>query len=506
MALAPLSQTLILTADGSNVLLDKAVAIPIGAIAPPPSFTVAPSITPGSGTTATMFAANDGTVEDGTVNGRRWLLSGIAIGTGATVKPDSAGSLVLEVSALGTGGVTTVKSAAVTVAAILAPAFSGNPTVSPGSGTTAATYTATDPTVSNGTITMRQWLLGTTVLGTGATIVPGPGNSGSLTRKVTALGTDGSTITITSAAVTVSAIPAPVFSGSPTISPTSGDTSTTFAATDPTISNGTITARAWLLGTTIIGTGSSIVPSVGNNGQLTRRVTGVGTDGSTIVATSDAITVAVAQVILKALTVSVGSGTVGKAISSTISSLTSGSRIELTGAGAAGLSISGAVITGTPTAAGPVYVVETLAGATNSPRTSSALITIAEPAPTPTNTYANSTKVYANNSAFSPDLVGVEQRLSALGGSYDQYRVDYGTGANTASGDTVYAALVKLQNWIATIEAANAPRAFFSDPFFADGMFARDGTSSTPAPTPTPTPTPVFFSDSFLTDGMFARG
>jgi hypothetical protein len=44
----------------------------------------------------------------------------------------------------------------------------------------------------------------------------------------------------------------------------------------------------------------------------------------------------------------------------------------------------------------------------------------------------------------------------ALGGSYSQYRVDYGSGPNTASGDTVYAALVKLQNWVAAIEAANA--------------------------------------------------
>jgi hypothetical protein len=472
LALAPLSQTLVLTADGSNVVLDKAATIPIGAIAPPPSFTVAPSITPGSGTTATTFTANDGTVEDGAITGRRWLLSGNPIGTGLTVKADAAGSLVLEVSALGTGGVATAKSTGVTVAAIPAPFFSSKPVISPASGNTAATYTATDPTVTNGTITLRQWFLGAKLLGDGPTIVPGPGNSGSLTRKVTALGTDGSTIAVVSVEVTVAAIPAPSFSGDPAVSPTSGDTSTTYTATDPTISNGTITAREWFLGTKRLGTDPSVVPGVGNNGQLTRRVTGVGTDGSTIVATSDAITVAVAQVILKALTVSVGSGTVGKAISSTISGLTSGSRIELTGAGAAGLSISGAVITGTPTAAGPVYVIETLAGATNSPRTSSALITVAEPAPTPTNTYANSTRVYANNASFSPDLLDVEQRLVALGSRFTQYRVDYGSGPNTATGDTVYAALVKLQNWIAAIEADRG-RAFFTDPFFANGMFAR---------------------------------
>jgi hypothetical protein len=74
--------------------------------------------------------------------------------------------------------------------------------------------------------------------------------------------------------------------------------------------------------------------------------------------------------------------------------------------------------------------------------------------PTPSDTYANSTSVYANQSSVLPDLLGVEQRLLALGGSYSRYRVDYGTGPNTATGDTVYAALVKLQSWVAAIETA----------------------------------------------------
>jgi hypothetical protein len=85
--------------------------------------------------------------------------------------------------------------------------------------------------------------------------------------------------------------PAPSFSGKPTVSPTSGDTSATYTASDPTVSNGTIISRAWLIGTTVIGTGPSIVPGVGNDGQLSRRVTAVGDDGSTIVTTSNSITV-----------------------------------------------------------------------------------------------------------------------------------------------------------------------------------------------------------------------
>lgn len=70
--------------------------------------------------------------------------------------------------------------------------------------------------------------------------------------------------------------------------------------------------------------------------------------------------------------------TVGEAYSGTTAGRTDGSTLSLTGAGAAGLSInstSGA-ITGTPSAAGPVNVVETLAGADGSPKTSAAVITV----------------------------------------------------------------------------------------------------------------------------------
>ena len=80
--------------------------------------------------------------------------------------------------------------------------------------------------------------------------------------------------------------------------------------------------------------------------------------------------------VLNALTVSPSSATVGTAYSGTINGLTSGSSIALSGDGAAGLSIAGGVITGTPTTAGAVNIVETLAGATGSPRTSSGVVTV----------------------------------------------------------------------------------------------------------------------------------
>lgn len=91
-------------------------------------------------------------------------------------------------------------------AAVPAPTFSGSPTISPSSGDTSTTFTAADPTATGGTITARQWLLGSNVIGTGTTIVTGAGATGQLTRKVTAVSANGTTVSVTSAAVTVSAV------------------------------------------------------------------------------------------------------------------------------------------------------------------------------------------------------------------------------------------------------------------------------------------------------------
>lgn len=84
--------------------------------------------------------------------------------------------------------------------------------------------------------------------------------------------------------------------------------------------------------------------------------------------------------VLAAIVAAPAVATVGEAYSGTTTGRTVGSTLALTGAGAAGLTIDGTsgAITGTPTAEGPVDVVETLAGATGSPRTSAAVITVSE--------------------------------------------------------------------------------------------------------------------------------
>ncbi len=199
--------------------------------------------------------------------------------------------------------------------------------------------------------------------------------------------------------------PAPAFTAQPSISPTSGTVGDTFTGSDGTITNSMSVARQWLLnGTAISGATNSTYVSTAA-GNLTYRVTATGAGGTTP-ATSTAVTVNAAAVTptLNALTVSNGSGTVGSAYSGTISGTTSGSSLALTGAGAPGLSISGTTISGTPTTAGAVNIVETLSGATNSPRTTSNVITVAASStgPTYTATGKSAKQHYASGASNPP--------------------------------------------------------------------------------------------------------
>ena len=88
-----------------------------------PAFTTPPSISPATGTAGvTTFTASDGAASNASGYTRRWLLSGTAIGTGATIKTDAAGSLVLEVTAHGPGG---DSAPALASAAVEGPAYLG---------------------------------------------------------------------------------------------------------------------------------------------------------------------------------------------------------------------------------------------------------------------------------------------------------------------------------------------------------------------------------------------
>ena len=72
--------------DTFNALLKRMDAVEAaGVVAPPsaPAFTTQPSISPTSGTAgSTLFAVTPGTVSDGAVVARVWLLNGTAISSG----------------------------------------------------------------------------------------------------------------------------------------------------------------------------------------------------------------------------------------------------------------------------------------------------------------------------------------------------------------------------------------------------------------------------------------
>lgn len=80
------------------------------------------------------------------------------------------------------------------------------------------------------------------------------------------------------------------------------------------------------------------------------------------------------------LSLAPASATVGEVYSGTVTGITEGSALALSGTGSDGLTITGAEVSGTPTTAGAVDIVETLAGATNSPHTTSGALTVKEAA------------------------------------------------------------------------------------------------------------------------------
>ena len=84
---------------------------------------------------------------------------------------------------------------------------------------------------------------------------------------------------------------------------------------------------------------------------------------------------------LKALTIAPNNATVGQPYNGNITGKTASSVLALSGAGAAGLSINGSTVSGTPTAAGSVTITETLTGATNTPRQSAGVITVVAAGP-----------------------------------------------------------------------------------------------------------------------------
>jgi len=274
--------------DTVNALIKRIAALEAAGVpvaTPAPAFTTQPSISPTSGTAgSTLYAATPGTVSNGSVVSRAWLLNGVAISTGVTALPASSGTLAYQETASGPGGTTTstVQVAAVTVASVAptpAPSFTSQPSISPASGTAGATtFTATAGNVSNGSVTARSWTINGTVISTGLTA--SPASSGTLTYQETATGPGGTTqSTVQQVTVATAAAAAPAFITQPTVSPSTGTAgTTTYTATPGAVTNGTITSRAWSLNGSVISTGLTATPASG--GTLTYQEFATGTGGS----------------------------------------------------------------------------------------------------------------------------------------------------------------------------------------------------------------------------------
>jgi hypothetical protein len=396
--------------DTVNALIKRIAALEAAGVPveiPAPAFTTQPSISPTSGTAgSTLYAATPGTVSNGAVVSRVWLLNGVAISNGVTALPASSGTLAYQETASGPSGTTmsTVQVAAVTSATVTpspAPSFISQPSISPNTGTAGATtFTATAGNIGNGSITSRSWTINGTVISTGLTA--SPASSGTLTYQETATGSGGTTqSTVQQVTVATAAAAAPAFTAQPTVSPSTGTAgTTTYTATPGAVSNGTITSRAWSLNGSTISTGLTATPASG--GTLTYQEFATGTGGS---ASSSILT----------RTVSAAASTL--ALSPNALSIASNA--------AAGTLVSN--ISNVPASV------------------------------TPTVAPNDGRLIIAGDAASGWKVVIGMSTLSAGTINY----VVAAAGATSASG-------------VLTVSAASStPGAFFTDPFFTNGMFAR---------------------------------
>ena len=282
-----------------------------------------------------------------------------------------------------------VKVAAIAGTPTPAPTFATQPSVTPTTGTAGtATYTATPGTVMNGIISSRAWLLNGTSIST--TLSASPQSAGTLTYQETAAGDGGSaTSSVISASVAAAASPTVTLSAAQSKSEgNSGATLFTYTVTRSASSGAVAVPWSFTAGGTSADdfTGGTF-PAGGTVNMADGVATGtfsVSVNGDTVVEGNETFTVFIStpsgyvagtgtsatgtivndDVAPTNLTVARNPAFVGSAYNSTVSGKTAGSTLSLAGAGAAGLSVTGSTISGTPTAVGPVNIVETFADST----------------------------------------------------------------------------------------------------------------------------------------------
>jgi hypothetical protein len=289
--------------------------IPQGALkfanVPPaaPVFITDPSISPTTGISGeTLFTGNDGVFTNGVVTSRQWLLNNIVVASGNTVTPLLPGTLVYRVTVVGNGGTVVANSAAVTVDPAPPPLFTVDPSITPSAGIVGVTtYTGNDGEFTGGTITARDWYVGTEFVGSGPTNIPQI--TGNLTYRVTVVGNGGTTIA-NSAPASVELPDPPVFIRTPSVTPTSGLMNATFTADPGEWTGATSVTREWLVNNRVLigSNGLTVIPM--KVGQLVYRVT-LSNAAGTVVATSTPVTVNVNPAIAQPPTWITGSGYFG---------------------------------------------------------------------------------------------------------------------------------------------------------------------------------------------------
>lgn len=225
----------------------------------------------------------DPVVTYGNVTARRWLLGSTTLATTQTYTPAATGDHRFQADIKGADGSTVQSTATITVAAAAAPApsFTVQPSIS-GTPQVGQTLTGNSGTISNGSVSARQWLRdGVAISGaTAATYALVAADAGkSVTFRVTATGAGGST-DATSQAVTVAAAPTAVsISGTP---PTTGQVGTAYSFT-PSVANGSGTKTFTLSSGTLLG-GLSFNTATG---AITGTPTVAGTMSGLIVTVTD---------------------------------------------------------------------------------------------------------------------------------------------------------------------------------------------------------------------------
>ncbi|TXN43595.1 GDSL-type esterase/lipase family protein [Methylobacterium sp. WL7] len=232
--------------------------------------------------------------------------------------------------------------------------------------------------------------------------------------------TNPASITLTAAAAPVQAT-APA---APTITLTPGTAQISVAWTDGAANGAAITSHKLYRGTAsgsraLVGTIGTTSPytdtGLTNGTTYFYSLSAVNSAGEGAQSTEVSTTPVAAGPTLSALTLSPLTATAGSAYSGTITGKTSGSTVTATSSNGTTLTVSGSTVSGTFSAAGTptISLVETLAGATGSPRTSTAQITVSAPSFAPAEAYG-----YDTSTQFTKTkAAGTHTRLLMVGDS-----------------------------------------------------------------------------------------